>query len=326
MKTDNMELRLWQYAIDDGFIPSFLEGMSIAHDEPAHDEQWFRWKFEQSPYGKAILACAFDDDCVAGCVAYGKGKFRYQGKEFDCALSYETFVHPNYQGKGLFKKLIDLAEKEAQRQRISFLYNFPNTNSLTGFMHMGWICRNDVQQYKIRITRPFHLLSHLLDLKKSFVPNQSNLDKIKSEVLDDICVGQCNSQVITPVWTSDYLKWRFFTYPNRTYFVINDDEVFSIAMVGMRGRLKDAHVLYVVSKTEDKPTNRCMASVLRKIRKSVKPDLISYSDSLGDDALSRLSGFIKVPSHSNFCYKLLDDSMEIRDFRIVLPSINAHTY
>ena len=57
MKTDNMELRLWQYAIDDGFIPSFLEGMSIAHDEPAHDEQWFRWKFEQSPYGKAILAC-----------------------------------------------------------------------------------------------------------------------------------------------------------------------------------------------------------------------------------------------------------------------------
>ena len=79
-------------------------------------------------------------------------------------------------------------------------------------------------------------------------------------------------------------------------------------------------------KRKDKPSCRCTASVLRKICQSVKPDLISYTDSLGDDVLSRVSGFVKVPSHSNFCYKILDEGFVVRDFKIALPSINAHTY
>lgn len=136
-----MESRIWKYGQDDHYISSFLDGMAVAHKSSPKSEEWFHWKFEQSPYCKAILACAFDNKRVAGCVAYGKGLVKYQNKECPCALSYETFVHPDYQGQGLFKKLIGLAENEAKSQRILFLYNFPNADSLTGFKHMGWICR-----------------------------------------------------------------------------------------------------------------------------------------------------------------------------------------
>lgn len=321
-----MELRIWQYGVDDSYIPSFLRGMSIAHKQPAKSEDWFHWKFEQSPYGKSILACAFDDDCVAGCVAYGKGIIQYQGVQWSCALSYETFVHPNYQGQGLFKKLISLAEIEAKSQAIPFLYNFPNANSLTGFKHMGWTCRNDLEHYKIRITRFLHVLTNIMDLKKGFVPNQSNLDEIKAIALDDVRVEKGNPNTILPIWTKEYLKWRFFTYPNREYFVINDANVFAISMIGHRGKLKDAHILYMVSKQEHLLTSNLVKQVVRVIRKEVKPDFISYTTSIGDTILSSSFGFIKVPSHSNFCYKVLDESFTIKDFSIALPSINAHTY
>ena len=126
-------LRKWDYNEDVRLILSFLEGMSLAHKQNLKTEEWFHLKFEKSPYGKAILACAFDGDVVAGCVAYGMGIVKFRGKDWKCALSYETFVHPEYQGKGLFKKLINLAETELKRENVQFLYNFPNSNSIIGF-------------------------------------------------------------------------------------------------------------------------------------------------------------------------------------------------
>ena len=320
-----MILRTWIFGDDDKFIPCFLEGMSIAHNEPKRTEEWFHWKFEQSPYGKAILACAFDEERVAGCVAYGRGIVRYHGKDWNCALSYETFVHPDYQGKGLFKKLISLAETEMKKAGIQFLYNFPNSNSITGFKHMNWICRNDIKSFKIKPLRLLRTIFHVSDLRHSFRWNPSNIEQIKGTLLDDIVIGQTNPDILTPVWTKEYLKWRFFSFPNREYFVINNQYFFSISMVGMRGKLKIVRHLYSVSKDE-KPLSWIMKDIICAVRKETNADVFEYSSTIFDDTLNRCNFFFKLPTSSNFCYKIIDESMNIPDFEITLPSINAHTY
>lgn len=320
-----MELRLWNFEEDSDFIPSFLSGMSLAHHSPIKTKEWFRWKFEQSPYGQAILACAFDGETVVGCVAYGRGIVKYQGKIWTSGLSYETFVHPAYQGKGLFKKLISLAEKEMAVQGIQFLYNFPNSNSITGFKHMNWNCRNDVRCFKIK---PFHLLKILLnakDLKESFCPNPSNINSIKNVLLDDIGYLNTNADIITPIWSKEYLRWRFFTFPNREYLVLNNTDYFSISMVGKRGTLNVVHLLYAFPKTGSY-LSEVMPRVINDIKKQSHADFMEYSSTIFDDSLTKCYGFFKVPAHGNFCYKTLDDTMTIKNFKIVLPSINAHTY
>lgn len=320
-----MELRIWQWDKDNSLISSFLDGMAIAHHEAKHSEEWFHWKFEQSPYGKALLACAFDGDRVAGCVAYGRGIVKYKGKNWASALSYETFVYPDYQGKGLFKKLISLAEKEMANQGIQFLYNFPNSNSITGFKHMNWICRNDIRCFKIKPVNLLRVLINAKDLKKPFKPNPSNLDRIKDTILKDISIPETNYDVITPLWTKEYLRWRFFTYPNREYLVIDNEYFFSISMTGKRGKLNVVHLLYAASKNGNK-INGVMPRILCDIKRLNHVDLLEYSSTVFDDTLSKCFGFIKVPAHGNFCYKVLDSSMDINDFKIELPSINAHTY
>lgn len=320
-----MEIRLWHFSEDDSYIPNFLEGMSLAHEEPVRSEEWFHWKFEHSPYGKAVMACAFDGTTVAGCVAYGRGVMKYDSREWKCALSYETFVRPDYQGHGLFKKLIALAEKEMAEEGIQFVYNFPNANSIRGFEHMGWICRNDIRCFKIRVQHPFRTALHLFDLKKPFAPNASNLSEIQALISDDIPFEDANPGTITPVWSSDYLRWRFFSVPNREYYVINNDSVFSISMIGKRGRLKTAHVLFSISK-KDKSLVSSIRETLRSIKKNVSPDIVEYSSSMFDNTLKGIFGFFKVPANGNFCYKVLDGKLKIDDFKMVLPSINAHTY
>ena len=320
-----MELRLWEYGQDDSMIPSFLEGMSLAHKEPVRSVEWFHWKFEQSPYGKAFMACAIEDGKIAGCVAYGRGVLHYQGKPWKSALSYETFVHPSYQGHGLFKKLIALAEEEMVRSGVQFLYNFPNSNSLAGFCHMGWTARNDIKSFKIKIRRPFGVLFRITDLKKPFVPNKSNLDSIRGLVSENLPYFEQTDDILNPVWNSDYLKWRFFTFPNREYLVIDNDDFFSISMIGFRGRIKSAHILYFVSKKQ-KSQGIVFRDVLRKVSSEARPDVVEYSSTIFDKSHEKVCGFIKVPSNSNFCYKVLDNSLVINEFKMVLPSINAHTY
>lgn len=320
-----LELRLWKFGTDDVSIPSFLEGMRVAHDEPLRTEDWFHWKFEQSPYGKAIMACAFDGDRVAGCVAYGRGIVKYKGHEWHCALSYETFVHPDYQGQGLFKKLISLAEQEMSKAGIQFLYNFPNENSIKGFKHMGWICRNDIRSFHIKICKPLHVIRHIRDLKISFRPAPSNLSQIKDLKIPNLPEAIVPSDTIVPIWSQEYLKWRFLTHPNREYLICDNEDFFAISMIGCRGQLKSAHILYVTSKDASGP-EKIMNKVVKEVKKQKRPDIIEYSSSKMDNSLTHVFGFFKVPAHGNFCYKVLDESMKIDDFKIILPSINAHTY
>lgn len=320
-----MELRLWRFETDGPSIDSFLDGMSIAHKEAKRSEEWFHWKFEQSPYGKSIMACAFDGKRVAGCVAYGRGIVRYKEKDWNCALSYETFVHPDYQGHGLFKKLILLAEQEMKKAGIQFLYNFPNSNSITGFKHMNWICRNDIRVFKIKLCHPLRAVCSIRDLRQSFVPAPSNLTKIKELHLPDLPVPKSSIDIVEPIWTKEYIRWRFFTFPNREYFVCDNDEFYSISMVGSRGKLKCVHILYVATK-KGQNIALIIGKVVKAIKQQVTPDVIEYASTVMDKSLSKVFGFFKVPAHGNFCYKVLDDNMQIDDFKMVLPSINSHTY
>ncbi len=320
-----MELRKWDFEKDQRYIPSFLEGMSLAHKEEIRTEKWFHWKFEKSPYGKAILACAFDNESVAGCVAYGMGIVCYKGKEWKCALSYETFVNPKYQGHGLFKKLISLAESEMKKEGIQFLYNFPNENSITGFKHMGWTCRNDIRVFKIKLCHILPILLHLKDLKLSFSANPSNIDELKGISFEDIPMEEPDPDVITPCWSKEYLKWRFLDIPNRQYYIINNNDFFAISMIGRRGRLKSAHVLYAISKhTKKMKDSACF--VVKNLKERCQVDIIEYNSTIFDDFCSYSWGFFKVPAHGNFCYKVFDDNMGVNELKIVLPSINAHTY
>ncbi len=121
-----MHFFIFDYNRDDNLVDSFLSSASLSHKQKINTKEWFYWKFRDTPFGESILACAMEDNKIIGCVALGIQNFIYNEETIKGALSFETFVHPNFQGKGLFKKLINLAEKEALNRNIVFLLNFPN--------------------------------------------------------------------------------------------------------------------------------------------------------------------------------------------------------
>ncbi len=321
-----MEIRIWNYLNDDYLIPSFLESMALSHKQKKKSIEWFKWKFEESPYGKAVLSCAIENQKIVGCVAYGMGFILFNGTTYSCALSYETFVHPEYQGKGIFKKLILEGEKELQAKSISFLYNFPNASSLPGFRKMNWKLNNNILTYRIKLISILKVLLNFKSLKSSFISNASNIKECLTIDISSFSMNNPVDDIIRPLWTKEYLKWRFLTHPNREYYIINNNDFFSISMIGFRGKLKEARILFVnVSKKENNQKS-IVGEIVNELKKSIKPDFIGYSSTIFDNSFTKNQGFFRVPSRSNFCYKVLDSNLVFDELKIVLPAINAHTF
>lgn len=303
-------------------IDSFLASASLAHKEPLRTKAWFLWKFRANPFGESIMACAEENGNCVGCVAFGIQDFFSGEKKIKGALSFETFVQPEYQGKGLFKSLIKSAEKEAQKREIQLLLNFPNQNSLPGFLRLDWKQLNITEYWIKGIFIPTTFLS-ITELKKSFIPNASNFGNLDGNIFSSFDQFKIND--FTSELNIAYLNWRFLSFPNAEYVIINDNNCYSVGRVGYRGKLKEVQVLFVNQKSTTKLNFK---KVLKAYQAETSYDLISFPISSGNSIRKYLirNFFIKVPNRTNVCYKCLDDSLNIDPTELSLNAINYHTY
>ncbi|MAM27398.1 MAG: hypothetical protein CMC13_00080 [Flavobacteriaceae bacterium] len=319
-----MDFFIFDYKQHDYLVDSLLEASAEAHKSPKKTKDWFYWKFKQNPFGKSIMACAKDQDKIVGCVAYGKQDFILNNKIIKGAISFETFVHPSYQRKGVFSKLLNLAESRAKEINVDLFLNFPNSNSLKGFINKGWKNIN-ITEYWLKPKNLVKILFKLNDLRQTFIPNETNLKKLESMAEKTLVNNKRLKNTFELVLDKEYLNWRFFTYPNAEYAIVENDSFYSLGRIGYRGDLKEVQVLFVNYK--DLNTFK-IKSVLRKYKEKTHYDLISFPISDQNPLKKKIkkTGFIKVPNHTNMCYKILDKSLEINMAKLSLSAVNYHTY
>ncbi|MDC1080749.1 GNAT family N-acetyltransferase [Flavobacteriaceae bacterium] len=319
-----MKFFIFNFNSDLHLIDGFLESASQAHKIQKKTRDWFLWKFRDNPYGESILACAEVDGKIIGCVAYGAQTFMIENETVKGAFAFENFVHPDYQGKGLFGDLITLSEKETKIRGIQILLVFPNKNSLRGYKKRGWIQENIIE-YWLKPSNPLKIMFNLNNLKKTFEPSKSNLKVLNLYGLS-LSEFHLKSKTFQAVVDLSYLKWRFYIYPVSKYIVVNNESFFSIAREGNRGVLKEVQVLYSISKNNE---NLDLKAMIREYRIKNEFDLISFPVSKNNPIKKQFSSnfIFKVPNHTNMFYKTLDDTTEHIDVsKISISAINYHTY
>lgn len=317
-----MRYFIFDYSKDAFLIDSFLESASLAHKQEQKDKNWFNWKFRDNPFGEAIMSCAEDDNKIIGCVAYGIQNFWLNGKTIKGVLSFETFVHPEYQGEGVFSKLIKLGEETVKSKGIDLMLNFPNSNSLRGFVKGGWK-PIDSPEYWIKGKKMWTIPFNYKHIRKEFKPNKSKIDFLKMSTK----FVQNPEQQLTSVITADYLNWRFFTYPVTEYTIIDTKDFYSVIRMGTRGKVREGQVLFVHTKSSE---SFKMAVFIEECKVRSNFDILSFSITKTNKIRKSLknSFFLKVPTKANICYKILNDGI-IKDedvMNIALSAINYHTY
>jgi len=194
------------------------------------DAAYWAWKHELNPFGRSVLLLAEVDGRLAGVRAFMRWRLMANGHVVHAAKPVDTVTHPDYQRRGIFKRLTTEACEVARRDGIGLLFNTPNGNSLPGYLKLGWQ-RVAELSLRVRLQRPVGAVWRLASwrLRNGEVPAQERFFRdaptSAADVLDresagigELLAQTCASAQLRTVRTIEFLRWRYASHPHIRYF------------------------------------------------------------------------------------------------------------
>lgn len=109
---------------------------------------WVRKHYE-NPLGDSLVFGAYCDGTLAGMNSYMPVDYMYEGKIIPLLQSCESGVMPEFQGKGIWSKVVRYAiDHILHETKYQAVIGFPNyINSYPGFKKMGWETLLEMENY-----------------------------------------------------------------------------------------------------------------------------------------------------------------------------------
>lgn len=193
---------------------------------------FWNWKHLNNPFGKSVGMVAkskVTDELISIRPFMQWGLYTQSNVKLTVFRPVDTVTAPLWQGKGLFKRLT--LESIKGLPNGSLIFNTPNSNSLPGYLKMGW---EVVMELDIDL-RPGSVMSIIKNLLKrvtnkketswsklssSKVQNIDGFSKSEiSETLDFMATAEANrcGCGLRTIRDKKYLRWRYFEQPNVKY-------------------------------------------------------------------------------------------------------------
>lgn len=121
----------------DGVVRLFTEQYG---DSPAHRADHFGRLYDM-PYqaASALRIVAVDGDHVCGAQSFFRWPYTLNGVEYNTFQSGGSLVDPNYQGQGIFGRLLRWIDENPSHFDGDFLVSFPGAPAYGSFVRNGWV-------------------------------------------------------------------------------------------------------------------------------------------------------------------------------------------
>lgn len=123
---------------------------------------------------KCIQIVALDEQKVVGFQSFFYWPYTFEGKIFNSFQSGNSLTHPDYRGKGIFKKLLNFVFENGNKVDADFFIGFPVQASYGSFVKNKWSNIFDLVWY-LKVVNPFGFLFGKSILAKvfsrDFMPN-----------------------------------------------------------------------------------------------------------------------------------------------------------
>jgi GNAT superfamily N-acetyltransferase len=231
--------------------PDVLDLLHVSlGDGPAGERAapFFRWKHMDNPFGESLMLLATDGDRVVGLRAFMRWRFLAGDRVVTAVRAVDTATHPEYQGRGIFRKLT-LEALDRLRGDVDLVFNTPNEKSLPGYLKMGW---RTVGRLPVLVAprHPIHVLRRWRSGEAP--PVRPVKAPTAAEALADPDVPRLLTDRREPrlhtVRTPEYIRWRYADAPLLGYRAVTERDSGG-GLVGMavfrvrpRGGLREATV------------------------------------------------------------------------------------
>lgn len=284
-------------------IPAILTCLKRSLGEvssPKTSEYWM-WKHIDNPFGESPVLVAFDQNRIIGVRAFMRWKWRWKGKNYKALRAVDTATDPDYQGKGIFKKLTLTLADNCSKDGDDFIFNTPNTNSLPGYLKMGW---TEVGKLPVRlkIRRPvamaFQYFGREFELPK--VDETLPMFNLKTALknFDDSLARYPRPSGLYTLKNKEYLNWRYVNCPILNYYgYLEKEEDQEVMLIFYPKKQKFGVELRICEIQANNPLALpSLKRAIKMIAHRFKPDYFSVAN-LGDSVLKEAldkAGFGKV--------------------------------
>jgi len=258
-------------------IPEILEVLkaSLGETSSKKTEAVWRYKHIENPFGKSLILVAVENDTIIGVRALMRWKWQLGKQVFSALRAVDTATHPEHQGKGVFKKLTLKAIEIAKEHGDDFIFNTPNTQSLPGYLKMGW---EEVDKLKIRIV-PANPLNWL-NVKQTWhykITNNSSVAQLAGLISKYNDLKTEENKLFT-LKSSEYLFWRYENNPLQKYEVKGDQDFYLSGYIKEHKYFKELRITEHIF-TDDTGFKK-INSAIKEFSKKFGSQLITTSSEL----------------------------------------------
>ena len=115
-----------------------LAGRSLGWVGDQRDRAFFRWKHFENPFGESPGWAVFHDDRMVAFRTLLRWELRSGALTLRLVRAVDTATDPEFQGRGLFRRLTMQAVDELSAEGVDAVFNTPNDQSRPGYLKMGW--------------------------------------------------------------------------------------------------------------------------------------------------------------------------------------------
>ncbi len=227
------DLRFYRARIED--LPQLVDLMNTGPGPHFYNLELARWKYCQNPAGEGRLYFAGYRD-TGVCAAYNVMAWNMviRGKYIKCAQSVDTFVHPDFRGRGLFRKLFQFAADQLASEQVPFIVGFPNQTAFGNFIKMGWVNPTGLRTLALVMdirrflkdngskTRQMAIRigNSLLSRRngKRFLNGTWEVSSVRS--FNELPLQSGDSAVVETLRDPSYMEWRYIERPKSTYEIL----------------------------------------------------------------------------------------------------------
>ncbi len=313
-----------------------LTKKTYGDDAEISNSSYFNWQYRNNPVGKAIVLLAHDElnhNLLVGTNTIIPVSLLIDQEKIISSLACNVQVHPDYQRKGIFSKLLSSMHSITKMKEISSLFAIPNENSFHAFINDGSteIIQLPLLVRPIKFSRYFNFpINKFLKIfdghwkvktspvnVEEFDGNFQGFEKLIKKLSKRVLIIQNRNE--------EYLKWRYLDHPTRQYQIYilkqNDELIgYIIVKIHVLNNKKIGIILdYIVDpNANERSLKKLIEKALDYFWNNDASVCIATSRSgLLENKLLRQKGFFQIPSFLkpeslHFIVRLFDSNQKLK--------------
>jgi hypothetical protein len=181
------------------------------------DCEYWKWRFLLNPNDtKIYIGFILENNTLASYYAVSPSLIQIEGIKYKIGLSNMGMTHPDHQGKGYFRQIVEGLHGKLIENGFIGVYGFANSNSHYGF-------REFLNWQDLSILNKFQLNRNTLrysnkDILGQYIFEYNEIDENQLEIINKMMT---NVSLIHLTREKREIRWRLMKNPKNKYFALN---------------------------------------------------------------------------------------------------------